>query len=310
MREGTKEYNGILLIDKPAGFTSFDVVAKMRGIAKTRRIGHSGTLDPMATGVLPLFFGRATKACDIMPRQDKRYSALFRLGLTTDTQDITGTVTSRSDVYTSPEKVIETAARFIGDSLQIPPMYSAVKINGRKLYELARQGVEVDRKARPITVFSLHCAVSDEQQHLYSLDVHCSKGVYIRTLVADIGEMLGCGAVLTCLRRTQAGAFQINDCITLERAAELADAGNLEEAMLPLGQAFDGLAQAFPSDKQARMLQNGVRLDPARVRRQAGDGPFAVYMPDGTFLGVGETGDKGFYLTKLFALEVRDGCKS
>ena len=192
------EQNGILCIDKPEGFTSFDVVAKLRGIARERRVGHAGTLDPMATGVLPLFFGRATKACDILPRQDKRYLADFRLGVTTDTQDETGRVLCERDPSgVSEADVRKAAARFTGEIMQVPPMYSALRVEGKRLYELARQGVEVERKARPVTIHSLDFVSWDGASHTCRIDVHCSKGTYIRTLVADIGEALGCGAVMT-----------------------------------------------------------------------------------------------------------------
>ena len=198
------EQGGILCIDKPEGFTSFDVVAKLRGIARERRVGHAGTLDPMATGVLPLFFGRATKACDILPRQDKRYLASFKLGVTTDTQDITGTVLSEQTPDADEARVRAAAAGLVGDIMQTPPMYSAVRVNGQRLYELARRGVEVERAARPVTVYSIDFTACDVQANTFTIDVHCSKGTYIRTLIADIGAALGCGAVMTALRRTMA----------------------------------------------------------------------------------------------------------
>lgn len=307
MRETASSLEGILLIDKPPDFTSFDVVAKLRGITKTRRIGHAGTLDPMATGVLPVFFGRATKACDVLPRQDKRYSAEFRLGITTDTLDITGRRTGEFHVSATPEKVVETAARFVGDSLQIPPMYSAVKINGRRLYDLARRGIEVDRRARPITIHSLHCAALSGQENTYTLDVHCSKGVYIRTLISDIGEMLGCGAVMTRLRRTHVGGFCIDDCMSLERVGELMKAGELESALLPVAGAFSGLDRAYLSPVQTRMLLNGVKLDASRVRH-SGREPFAVYYND-EFIGLAKIDERDFILTKRFVLEVKDACR-
>ena len=170
------EQGGILCIDKPEGFTSFDVVAKLRGIARERRVGHAGTLDPMATGVLPLFFGRATKACDILPRQDKRYLASFKLGVTTDTQDITGTVLSEQTPDADEARVRAAAAGLVGDIMQTPPMYSAVRVNGQRLYELARRGVEVERAARPVTVYSIDFTACDVQANTFTIDVHCSKG--------------------------------------------------------------------------------------------------------------------------------------
>lgn len=257
--------SGILCIDKPSGFTSFDVVAKMRGISHTRKIGHAGTLDPMATGVLPLFFGRATKAADMLPCQDKRYTAEFRLGITTDTQDITGTVISESEVTSDAAQVRRAAASFVGDIMQRPPMYSAVRVGGKRLYELARKGIEIERETRPVTIYSLDFLSCDERTHTYKIDVCCSKGTYIRTLAADIGELLGCGATLTSLRRTEAAGFALSDCVTLEAAASLAKSGGFEAALLPVSEAFKSLPQARLTEKQTRMFLNGVRLDSARV---------------------------------------------
>lgn len=299
------ELNGILCIDKPEGFTSFDVVAKLRGIAGTRRVGHAGTLDPMATGVLPLFFGRATKACDILPRQDKRYLADFKLGVTTDTQDSTGRVLRERDPSEVTEaRVREAAARFTGEILQVPPMYSALRVEGKRLYELARQGVEVERKARPVTIRSLEVLSWDGAAHTCRIDVHCSKGTYIRTLVADIGEALGCGAVMTGLRRTMAAGFTLTDCVTIEEAGGLAREGRFGGALLPVGAAFAGLPRARLGEKQAKMFLNGVRLDPARVACPRGEGPFAVYLGEGPFLGIAEVKNGEFRMVKLFTLEV------
>lgn len=236
-----EELNGILCIDKPQGFTSFDVVAKLRGIAKTRRIGHAGTLDPMATGVLPLFLGRATKACDLLPDQDKRYTAVFRLGLETDTLDITGTVVSEHPVEVSEAQVREAASRFTGEILQVPPMYSALKVGGKKLCDLARQGVEVEREARPVRIHRLEFLSCDSAAQTYTIDVACSKGTYIRTLVADIGRVLGCGAVLTALRRTEAAGYDLGGCVTLEEVQGCADAGRLPDLLRPVSSAFGRL---------------------------------------------------------------------
>ncbi len=182
-------YEGILLIDKPQGFTSFDVIAKLRGITKTKKIGHSGTLDPMATGVLPVFFGRAAKAVSILPREDKRYLAQVQLGITTDTQDLTGKVLEKRPVQAGPEEVVQAARQFTGEIQQIPPMYSALKVNGKKLCDLARQGIEVERQPRSITIYSLSARMI--RPDLLELDVHCSKGTYIRTLAAE--PFLPCG---------------------------------------------------------------------------------------------------------------------
>lgn len=298
------DFTGILCIDKPSDFTSFDVVAKMRGITHLRRIGHAGTLDPMATGVLPLFFGRATKACDILPMQDKRYTATFRLGIQTDTQDITGTVLAERPVRSDAQQVQAAAAKFVGDILQTPPMYSAVKINGRKLCDLARKGVEVERPARKITIYSIDFLECDEKAHTYSVDVSCSKGTYIRTLVADIGEALGCGAVLTALRRTMAAGFTLEQCITLEQAQQLAGQGRLFEAGVPVEYAFQSLPKVCLTKRQTKLCLNGVSLDPFRVEGAKGAERFAVYSDQGIFLGIAALTDEDFKMTKLFTLEV------
>ncbi|MEM1484680.1 tRNA pseudouridine(55) synthase TruB [Oscillospiraceae bacterium PP1C4] len=298
------DFNGILCIDKPQDFTSFDVVAKLRGIAQTRKIGHAGTLDPMATGVLPLFFGRATKACDILPRQDKRYLATFRLGITTDTQDITGTVTAEHAVDVTEAQVKAAAVNFTGGIMQVPPMYSAIKVNGQRLYDLARQGVEVDRQARPVTIHSLDFVSCDGQTHTYQIDVHCSKGTYIRTLVADIGDALGCGATLTALRRTMAAGFELSECITIEQAQQLAADGALESAMLPIADAFSSLPKAQLNRKQTTMFLNGVRMDPSRIPCPKTKEQMAVYSHDGIFLGIAAIVGEDFKMTKLFTLEV------
>ncbi len=297
------DFTGILCIDKPSGFTSFDVVAKMRGIARERRIGHAGTLDPMATGVLPLFFGRATKACDILPMQDKRYTATFRLGIKTDTQDITGAVLSQSPVNADRKAVEAAAAQFVGAIQQVPPMYSAVKVNGQRLYDLARRGVEVERQAREITIYSIEFLDCDEE-NTYSIDVFCSKGTYIRTLVADIGEALGCGAALTALRRTMAAGFTLDQCITLEQAQQIAGEGRLPAAGVPVEYAFEPLPKAQLTEMQTKMALNGVSLDPSRVSGVDVAERYSVYSDKGIFIGIAAVAGGDFKMTKLFTLEV------
>ena len=290
-------------MNKPAGFTSFDVVAKMRGIARTKKIGHAGTLDPMATGVLPLFFGRAAKACDLLPCADKSYDARLRLGIVTDTLDITGEILETHPVTVSASAVCAAAAAFSGPILQIPPMYSAIKINGQKLCDLARKGIEVERAPRPVTIHSLVCEPVDEQAGEYRLLVDCSKGTYIRTLAQDIGQTLGCGATLTALCRTMAAGFSLADCVTFETVEQAAANGELEQLLLPVEQAFQSLPQIKLGMTQARMLRNGVRLDPARISGNLPEGRVAIWREDGMFLGVGETTEKGFCAVKLFHLD-------
>ena len=199
--------NGIIIIDKEPGFTSHDVVAKMRGICGQRKIGHTGTLDPAATGVLPVCLGSATKLCDMLADRDKEYVAELLLGVETDTQDTTGRVLRESKVSVVPEQIRECAASFVGELMQVPPMYSALKVNGKKLYELAREGREIERRPRPVTVHELE--ILGLQLPVVRMRVVCSKGTYIRTLCADIGEKLGCGGTMQSLRRTRVGSFSL-----------------------------------------------------------------------------------------------------
>ena len=225
--------NGIICVNKPADFTSFDVVAKLRGILQTRRIGHGGTLDPMATGVLPVFVGTATKACDIMPDNTKSYRAGFRLGETTDTQDVTGNVLSRSEKPVGEDELRAVIPQFIGDIMQLPPMYSAVQVNGQRLYDLARKGIEVEREARQINVSAIELISYDPAAREGVLDISCGKGTYIRTIINDIGEMLGCGGAMTSLVRTSSGGFTLADCFTFEQIQQARDENRLEELILP-----------------------------------------------------------------------------
>ena len=279
--------NGILLIDKPKGFTSFDVVAKMRGIAHTRKIGHSGTLDPMATGVLPLLIGNATKACDILPNEDKAYRAGFALGKITDTEDISGTVLQTSDIRCTKSQVEAVLTRFTGDIMQVPPMYSAVSVGGKRLYELARKGIEIERQARPVTVYQLTLEDFDEASQTGTLYIHCGKGTYVRTICHDIGQALGCGAIMTSLRRTMAAGFDEGQCITLEEASRLSECGELESRLLPVEQVFLCHPLLALNERQLRLYKNGVKLRFEQLGLSA-DSPeiYRVQDADGSFLGL------------------------
>lgn len=278
--------NGIICVDKPAGFTSFDVVAKLRGILQTRRLGHGGTLDPMATGVLPVFVGTATKACDIMPDNTKSYRAGFRLGETTDTQDVTGEVLTRSDMPVSEEALRGVIPGFVGDIMQLPPMYSAVQVNGQRLYDLARKGIEVEREARPIQVFAIDLISYDESVREGVLDISCGKGTYIRTIISDIGEQLGCGGIMTSLVRTSSGGFTLGDCYTFGQIQQARDEDRLSGLILPIERVFASLPKLRLNEAQTRMYRNGVKLDLARVRGiKADTADYAVYGSDGAFIG-------------------------
>lgn len=274
--------NGILIIDKPTDWTSHDVVAKLRGILHEKRIGHAGTLDPMATGVLPVFLGRATRAVEFAAGGQKEYLAVLRLGLVTDTQDITGTVL-RSAPVTADRAALEAAlAAFRGDILQVPPMYSAVKVNGKRLYDLARKGKEVERKPRPVTVWSLTVERQLSETD-YELRIVCSKGTYVRTLCHDLGGALGCGGVMTALRRVEAGGFRLEQAVTLEQVQNAPDRTAL---LLPVDVCFAHLPRLELTRAQSKCVRNGAAFT------WPGSGEVRAYSPEGEFLAVcrGEAG--------------------
>ena len=247
--------NGIINVYKEAGFTSFDVVAKLRGILKQKKIGHTGTLDPDAVGVLPVCLGSATKLCDMLTDKKKEYIAEFVLGKVTDTQDISGTVLEEKEVLCSEEEIREVITSFVGTYEQLPPMYSAIKVDGKRLYELARQGKEVERKTRPVTLFEIE--IMHIKLPVVSVRVLCSKGTYIRTLCHDIGMRLGCGAVMTSLKRTASGQFTIDSAHTLAEIEELRDSGNLDSAIIPVDTVFLDLPAIVVSGELERKILNG-----------------------------------------------------
>lgn len=281
-----KELCGVLCVNKPEGFTSFDVIAKLRGILKMKRLGHTGTLDPMATGVLPVLCGRAAKAADILPDHDKTYEAGFRLGITTDTQDCTGKILSERDASgTAYETLSEAVKKFRGEIMQIPPMYSAVSVGGKRLYELARQGKEIEREPRKIAVYRLEIKEYDESGCCGVFEVSCSKGTYIRTLINDIGEALGCGGMMTSLVRTKACGFTLSDCFTLGQLQDIAQAGgDFSEIIKPVEDIFSCLPRLYIRGAQERMYRNGVKLDLDRIRLDGFAERIAVYGESG-FIG-------------------------
>ena len=271
--------NGILLVDKPTDWTSSDVVAKLRGLLHERRIGHSGTLDPMATGLLVVFVGRATRAVEFAESQEKRYLASLRLGLATDTQDITGNRISGEPREISEAELERTLALFRGDIQQIPPMYSAIKVGGKKLYEIARRGGEVERKPRPVHIRELRLLGREGEDWL--LDVTCSKGTYIRTLCHDIGQSLGCGGCMSALRRVRAGEFSIENACTLDQVREAADRGEAEKLLLPVESLFrQDPALSLNARDEKRIRSGGVF--PVAVQ----DGQYRAYGSDGAFLAL------------------------
>lgn len=271
--------NGILLIDKPAGWTSSDVVAKLRGILRERRVGHSGTLDPMATGLLVVFVGRATRAVEFAESHSKRYLAGLRLGVSTDTQDITGSVLAGSEALPDEAALEETLAAFRGRISQIPPMYSAIKINGKKLYEIARRGGEVERKPREISIFSL--SLLGHERSDWMLDVSCSKGTYIRTLCNDIGTALGCGGCMSSLRRLSCGCFDIADAVTMEQVQQAADRGEAEALLLPTDSLFSEYPAYTAGSKAERLIRCG-----SAARADIAEGEYRVYSETGEFLAL------------------------
>ena len=271
--------NGILLVDKPTDWTSSDVVAKLRGLLHEKRIGHSGTLDPMATGLLVVFVGRATRAVEFAESQEKRYLASLRLGITTDTQDITGNRVSGETREISEEKLEETLARYRGNIQQIPPMYSAIKVGGKKLYEIARRGGEVERKPRPVCIRELRLLGREGEDWL--LDVTCSKGTYIRTLCHDIGQSLGCGGCMSALRRVRAGEFSIDNAHTLDEIRQASEEGEAESLLLPV----DSLFREYPSLSVDARGELRIRCG-SSIATLAEEGDYRIYGPDGAFLAL------------------------
>ena len=276
--------NGIILIDKPRDWTSHDVVGKLRRLLQERRIGHSGTLDPLATGLLVVFVGRATRAVEFAEADAKQYIAGLRLGVETDTQDITGTILTETECCVTQEELKAVLPRFMGEISQIPPMYSALKVNGQKLYDIARKGGEVERKPRQITIHSLELV---DNSHLeegdYCLDVTCSKGTYIRTLCHDIGEALGVGGTMSSLRRVRAGGFHLRDALTIEQVAAAAEAGEAEKLLLPVDTLFAQHEKLTLTDKQTKRTLVGGQFSVG-----VSDGTYRFYAPDGAFLALGK----------------------
>jgi len=286
--------NGIIIVDKPSGWTSHDVIAKLRGVLKIKRIGHSGTLDPMATGVLVVFLGRATRAAEFVESADKEYIAGLKPGISTDTQDVTGTVLTTSDASVSAMELSEVIPRFLGEQKQTPPMYSAVKINGKKLYELARRGIEVQRPVRDVYISEIELLESGEDGFL--LRVVCSKGTYVRALCHDIGVALGCGGVLSSLRRVRAGAFTIEMAYTIEDIIAAVSSGNIQNLIIPVDTVFSGFPSVSLGEEETRKCINGA------VCKISGlpDGKYRFYDNSNNFLLFGEIKDNMIKVIKSF----------
>ena len=286
--------NGILVIDKSAGWTSQDVAAKLRGVFHERRVGHGGTLDPMATGVLPIFIGRATRGAEFLEHAEKEYVAGLRLGVVTDTQDTSGNILETHPVAVTREEVQAALRQFLGPIEQIPPMYSAIKINGQKLYELARRGQEVERKPRSITIHELELLEGADADYL--LRVRCSKGTYVRTLCHDLGRALGCGGCMSSLRRTRAGSFTLSQAVTMQQVLNFAAEQAPQALLMPVDAVFSMHPPLIVTMGQAAKLKNGAQIKDWQFR----PGTYRVYAEDGEFLLLGRVENGGLTTINSF----------
>lgn len=274
--------DGIINVKKEKGFTSHDVVAKLRGILHQKKIGHTGTLDPDATGVLPVCIGRATKVCGLLTDKRKTYIAEVQLGVVTDTQDMTGALLQKKDVCLSREQLQQVVDVFVGEISQVPPMYSAVKVNGKRLYELARNGEEIERKPRTITIYNNQLLSYDEKSALCRMEVECSKGTYIRTLCHDMGEKLGCGAAMASLVRTRVDRFLLEEAYTISQIEEIMQKGDIEKILVPLETVFDAYPKVVVENAGMRYLLNGnpVSTNVCRMSQMPEDGALVRMMDE------------------------------
>ena len=280
--------NGIINVYKEKGYTSHDVVAKLRGILHMKKIGHTGTLDPDAEGVLPVALGKATRLVDMITDKEKTYEAVMRLGVVTDTQDMSGTVLSQTtELSVTEEELCTVVSSFVGDYMQVPPMYSALKVNGKKLYELARAGKEVERQARHVDLPAIE--ILEIKFPVVKFRVECSKGTYIRSLCADIGEKLCCGGTMQSLVRTRVGEFRLADALTLAQLQELRDTERLEEALLPTDRIFSDFPMLHVEEKWRKLIDNGNAFYPGQTVEQtthpAGEW-VRIYREDDSFVGI------------------------
>ena len=297
--------NGIVIVDKPAGWTSQDVTARLRRVFNTRRIGHGGTLDPMATGVLPVFVGRATRGVEFFEHAEKTDEATLRLGITTDTEDTSGNILTKCDTLPTKAEFFEACKRFEGDIKQIPPMYSALKVNGKKLCDLARSGETVDREARSIHISGIIPEEVDEKSGIYRLYVDCSKGTYIRTLCADIGAKLGCGAAMSALFRTKSGNFSIDSSHTIAQLENM----TYEERcalLMPTENLFDDCSKVVLPDFYTRLAKSGCEIYQAKIKTDYPLGEFVTMWDKNGFFALGQVkqyeGGTAIKAGKLFVL--------
>ena len=292
--------HGVINIHKEKGYTSHDVVAKLRGIVGQKKIGHTGTLDPDATGVLPVCLGKATKLCDMLTDKNKTYETVMLLGKTTDTQDVSGEVLSEADTSQLSEDMVQEAVlSFVGDYMQVPPMYSALKVNGKKLYELAREGIVIERKARPVTILDIQ--IIEMNLPRVRMEVSCSKGTYIRTLCNDIGEKLGCGGCMEELVRTRVSRFELKDSLTLDEVRTLKEEGRLEDVLVPIDQMFDAYETVLLKEEYISLIYNGNVFFPKHMKNfvELTDGKMVrVYDNQGQFIAIYKF-DKEKYLFRI-----------
>ena len=300
-----KELSGVLLVNKHKGVTSHDIVFKIRKLYSTKKVGHTGTLDPLATGVLPVLIGRAAKAAEYLLSENKKYIATLKLGITTDTEDITGQILTKSDTLPTKNEFFDACARFVGTITQVPPMYSALKINGKKLVDLARQGIEVERQGREIKIYSILPSVIDESQGVYKIEVHCSKGTYIRTLCADIGAFLGCGATMTELNRTESGDFSVSDAYTIEELEQM-EPEQRQTLLMPVESLFSEAVPVTLPDFYARLCRSGCEIYQSKIKTSLDLDTFVrIYDKNGFFaLGQVRSYENGTAIkaVKLFVL--------
>ena len=282
-----KEYCGVILVNKHKGVTSHDIVFKIRRLYGTKKVGHTGTLDPLATGVLPILIGRGAKAAEYLLAENKEYRAQITLGLTTDTEDITGKILTKSDTLPTKTEFFEAITHFVGKTKQIPPMYSALKVDGQKLCDLAREGKTVERQAREIEIFNITPSVIDEQRGIYELLVSCSKGTYIRTLCADIGAYLGCGAVMSELERTQSGDFRIEDTKSILEIEQM-EMEQREALVLPIESLFTSAPEVVLPDFYARLCRSGCEIYQHKIKASYKEGEFIRLSDKNGFFALGQ----------------------
>lgn len=289
--------NGIIVINKPVGKTSHDMVYFVRRLTGIKKVGHTGTLDPAATGVLPICIGNATKVCELLTNADKEYRVSFVLGMTTDTLDADGEVLTDQPVLVNEEEIADTIKSFVGEIAQVPPMYSAVKINGKKLYELARAGVAVERKERHVTINSIDILDIDMESFTVTMDVECSKGTYIRTLCDDIGMKLGCGAFVSRLERRKSGIFTIENSFSTDELLKIKDEGRLDEVLMPPDSLFSSFPELVMSEKEEKKVKNGMRIPHSGLS----DGKlYRLYSVNGEFLALSRAVRGVLVLEKAF----------